>query len=217
MNFYHKERYEMHALGNQAIKNMLDELALKDDKIAAAIGCVGYPSERINPGGFAVLLRVIVGQQLSVKAAATIYLRFADLLDDNITPERVLALDADTMRGVGMSRQKFSYSHSLAQSVQSGLLDFDSLDVLSDEEVITVITAVKGLGRWSAEMYLMFSMGRVDIWPIDDLAVRAGIARILGENEKPTPKMVGSWGEAWRPYRSAVALLSWHYYSNAPL
>ncbi len=207
----------MHALNNQAIIEMLDALSLKDDKIAAAVKAVGYPAERVNPGGFAVLLRVIVGQQLSVKAAASIYSRFSALLDDNVTPERVLALDLETMRGAGMSRQKFSYSHSLAVAVQSGVLNFDALEKLSDEDVIASITAVKGLGRWSAEMYLMFSMGRVDIWPVDDLAVRAGITRILGEQGKPTPKMVEAWGEAWRPYRSAVALLSWHYYSNAPL
>lgn len=196
---------------------MLDELAARDEKIAAAIECVGYPTERINPGGFAVLLRVIVGQQLSVKAAATIFSRFSDLLGGDITPERVLALDADIMRGAGMSRQKFTYSHSLAEAVRSGALDFASLEALGDEDAIAMITNVKGLGRWSAEMYLMFSMGRVDIWPIDDLAVRAGITRILGEEGKPKPKTVDSWGEVWRPYRSAVALLSWHYYSNAPL
>lgn len=207
----------MHALNTKAIKTMLDEIAARDKKIAAAIKHVGYPVERINPGGFAVLLRVIVGQQLSVKAAATIYSRFSDLLGGDITPERVLALDADRMRGAGMSRQKFTYSHSLAEAVISGDLDFDSLEALGDEEAITMITNVKGLGRWSAEMYLMFSMGRVDIWPVDDLAVRAGITRILGEEGKPKPKVVDSWGEVWRPYRSVIALLSWHYYSNAPL
>lgn len=207
----------MHALNNKTIKTMLDEIAARDEKIAGAIKQVGYPAERINPGGFAVLLRVIVGQQLSVKAAATIFSRFSDLLDGDITPERVLALDADTMRGAGMSRQKFTYSHSLAEAVTSGALDFDALEALGDEDAIALITNVKGLGRWSAEMYLMFSMGRVDIWPIDDLAVRAGITRILGEEGKPTPKMVDGWGEVWRPYRSVIALLSWHYYSNAPL
>lgn len=207
----------MHPLGNNAIKAMLDELGQSDEKIASAIASVGYPTERMNPGGFAVLLRVIVGQQLSVKAAATIYSRFVALLDNDITPERVLALDADTMRGAGMSRQKFTYSHSLAEAVQSGALDFDALEALDDEAAIATITKVKGLGRWSAEMYLMFSMGRVDIWPIDDLAVRAGIARILGEEAKPKPKTVDGWGDAWRPYRSVVALLSWHYYSNAPM
>lgn len=207
----------MHALNTKAIKTMLDEIAARDKKIAAAIKHVGYPTERINPGGFAVLLRVIVGQQLSVKAAATIFSRFSDLLGGDITPERVLALDADTMRGAGMSRQKFTYSHSLAEAIISGALDFDSLEALGDEDAITMITNVKGLGRWSAEMYLMFSMGRVDIWPIDDLAVRAGITRILGEEGKPKPKTVDGWGEVWRPYRSAIALLSWHYYSNAPL
>lgn len=207
----------MHPLGNKAIKVMLDELAGRDEKIAAAIAHVGYPTERINPSGFAVLLRVIVGQQLSVKAAATIFSRFSALLDDDLTPERVLTLDAQTMRGAGMSRQKFTYSHSLAEAVACGSLDFDALETLGDQEAVKAITAIKGLGRWSAEMYLMFSMGRVDIWPVDDLAVRAGITRILGKEGKPTPKVVDGWGETWRPYRSVVALLSWHYYSNAPL
>lgn len=207
----------MHPLGNKAIRTMLDELAQRDEHISAAIKRVGYPQERINPGGFAVLLRVIVGQQLSVKAAATIFSRFSALLDDDLTPDRVLGLDMDAMRGAGMSRQKYTYAHSLAEAVKSGLLDFDRLEDMGDEDAIALITQIKGLGRWSAEMYLMFSMGRVDIWPIDDLAVRAGISRILGETEKPTPKTVDVWGNAWRPYRSSVALLSWHYYSNAPL
>lgn len=204
------------ALNNQSIKMMLDELASRDERIAAAIDLVGYPSERINPKGFGVLLRVISGQQLSVKAAATIHGRVVDLMDGDVTPDRVLALSQESCRGAGMSRQKYGYSRSLAEAVNSGALDFNALETMDDEEAITSITQVKGLGRWSAEMYIMFSMGRADVWPNDDLAVRNGIGRIVGE-EKPKPKVVGGWGEAWRPYRSVVALLAWHYYSNAPL
>src|SRR5690606_21408945 len=115
------------------------------------------------------------------------------------------------------SRQKILYARSLAVEIMEGRLDFDALPHMSDADTMKVITAVKGLGRWSAEMYMMFALGRADVWPVGDLAVRVGVGRITGHGVRPTPKVLDEIGERWRPYRSAVALLAWHYYSNAPL
>ena len=198
------------------IRAHLAHLEQKDAHLKKAIELVGYPDERRNPHGFDVFLRIISGQQLSVKAAATIYERFAGLMDHDPTPEKLLRLTDEEMRGAGMSKQKVIYVRSLAEAVLDGPLDLAALPSMSDEDALAAITAVKGLGRWSAEMYLIFSLGRPDMWPVDDLAVRKGIARILELDEEPKPKALDEIGERWRPYRSAVALLSWHYYSNAP-
>lgn len=204
-------------LDKATIKKHLDMLAKSDVRIKSALDKVGYPDERRKDGGFDSFMRVIVGQQLSVKAAATIYGRLETLLNGDVCPENFLRHNDESLRSVGLSRQKITYGRSLCSSVTDGSLPLDALPKMADEEAIDAIITVKGLGRWSAEMYLMFVLGRTDIWPVDDLAVRGGIARIVGYNDKPTPKVVKQWGEQWRPYRSSVALLSWKYYSDAPL
>lgn len=196
---------------------MLDDLASRDLHIEAAVDAVGYPSVRKRDHSFQTLLSVICGQQLSVKAAATISGRVFDLMDGVADPAKLSNLSDDQLRGAGLSRQKVSYCRSLADAVLNGHLVLSDLPNMSDEDAIQTIIQVKGLGRWSAEMYVMFALGRADIWPVDDIAVRAGISDIIGHETRATPKQVGAWGERWRPYRSAVALLSWHYYSNPPL
>lgn len=204
-------------LNAENIKANLQRLAKTDPDIASAIKRVGFPSDRVNPQGFTVLLRVIVGQQLSVKAAATIWGRVQALAGEHAGPGDYAHITDEALRGAGLSRQKAAYFRSLCDHVISGSLDFSALPNMSDEEAITAITAVKGLGVWSAHMYLMFSLGRTDIWPVGDLAVRIGAGRIVGGPERPTEKQAQEIGERWRPYRSSVALLSWHFYSNAPL
>lgn len=204
-------------LTNDTIRQRLDIVCQQDKAIAAAIEKVGYPKERRNACGYPTLLRVISGQQLSVKAASTIHGRVEALMNGVIEPKVFMALDDEALRGAGLSWQKISYGRSLSTAVLEKTLPIDTLHEMDDEAAIDAICKVKGLGRWSAEMYMMFSLGRADIWPVDDLAVRVGIGRIKGEVERPTPKVVEAWGEAWRPYRSVIALLSWHYYSNAPL
>jgi len=206
-----------YSLTTETIRQHLDTLAEKDAHMAAALELVGYPAARERGRDFATLLRVIVGQQLSVKAAATISGRVEALLDGSPTPDAVMQIDDDALRGAGLSRQKISYVRSLCDTVRDGTLDIDELPSLSDDEVIKAITAVKGLGVWSAHMFMMFSLGRPDVWPVGDLAVRVGIGRIVGLEDRPGEKQAEALGERWRPYRSSVALLSWHYYSNAPL
>lgn len=198
------------------IQHALDNLAANDTDIATAIQQWGYPQERRSPGGFPALLRIIVGQQLSVKAASTIAGRLDQAMGHDITPDRLLSLDEDTMRGAGLSRSKVLYCRSLAHEVATGRLDPDSLHHLDDEEVSARITACKGMGPWSARMYLMFSLGRPDIWPADDLGVREGVRRIRGLDERPSQPETHELGAVWAPYRSAAALLCWHILNNTP-
>ena len=159
----------------------------------------------------------MVGQQLSTKAAATISQRTVDALGGEWLPEAVLTAAPETLRAAGLSQQKTGYLQSLAEAVISGSLALDALPRQSDEEVEAAITAIRGFGRWSAHMYMMFALGRPDIWPSGDLAVRVGFGRMMGWPDRPTEQTVIAEGAAFAPHRSALALLCWHYYSEAPL
>lgn len=203
-------------LRNSHIREQLTELASRDKQVRAALDTVGFPPERVRDQSFAIFLRVIVGQQLSVKAAASIYGRIEELVGANMRPSAFDGVDDETLRALGLSKQKITYTRSLCETVQNGTLNIEKLPSLSDEVAVESIIAVKGLGVWSAHMYLLSSLGRPDIWPIGDLAVRVGVGRIVELEERPTEKETLEIGERWRPYRSAMALLAWHYYSNAP-
>jgi DNA-3-methyladenine glycosylase II len=158
-----------------------------------------------------------MGQQLSVKAAATIAQRVDETVGGALHPDSLLATAPDQLRAAGLSRQKIGYLQSLAEAVISGDLPIETLPELTDEEVEDGITAVRGFGRWSAHMYMMFSLGRTDIWPSGDLAVRVGFGRIMGWEDRPDEKKVIDAGGAFSPHRSALALLCWQFYSEAPL
>jgi len=203
-------------LTDQDIRTSLSGVAKNDSRVAAALELVGYPTERKNPQGFNTFLRVIVGQQLSVKAAATIWGRVETLAGETATLEEYAVLTDEALREAGLSRQKITYFRSLCDMVLSKELDLDDLVNMPDSDAIKAITAVKGLGAWSAHMYLMFSLGRPNIWPVGDLAVRVGVGRIIEHDDRPTEKQTEEIGERWQPHRSSMALLAWHYYSNAP-
>jgi len=158
-----------------------------------------------------------MGQQLSVKAAATIAQRVDETVGGALQPESLLATAPEKLRAAGLSRQKIGYLQSLAEDVISGDLPIETLPELTDEEVEVAITAVRGFGRWSAHMYMMFSLGRPDIWPSGDLAVRVGFGRMMGWKDRPDEKKVIDEGSAFSPHRSALALLCWQFYSEAPL
>ncbi len=158
-----------------------------------------------------------MGQQLSVKAAATIARRVDETVGGVLLPQSLLATAPDKLRAAGLSRQKISYLQSLAEAVISGDLPIETLPEFTDEEVEAAITAVRGFGRWSAHMYMMFSLGRPDIWPSGDLAVRVGFGRMMGWKDRPDEKKVIDEGSAFSPHRSALALLCWQFYSEAPL
>ena len=194
----------------------LDEIAAREPAIARALQLAGYPEPRIRERGYRTLLRTIVGQQVSVAAAASVWRKLEELLGEEMPPEALLAAEFDALRACGLSRQKQGYARSLCELVASGDLDLHDLPA-DDEEAIAQLTRIKGIGRWSAEIYLLFAEGRPDVWPAGDLAVQAGIGRILGLAERPSEKATRELAEAWRPHRGAVAIFTWHCYNNPAL
>jgi DNA-3-methyladenine glycosylase II len=194
----------------------LEAIAERDPAIARALRLAGYPEPRIRDRGYRTLLRTIVGQQVSVAAASSMWRKLEAALGEDMPPETLLATDFDTLRACGLSRQKQGYARSLCELVVSGELDLENLPE-DDEEAIAQLVLIKGIGRWSAEIYLLFAEGRPDIWPAGDLAVQAGIGRILGLPERPSEKEVRALAEPWRPHRGAIAILTWHCYNNAAL
>ena len=205
------------ALTDGDIKQALNALARCHPPIATALNQVGYPASRQREHSFESLARIVIGQQLSTKAAATIAGRVDVVCGGMVTPKSILATPPETLRAAGLSRQKIGYLQSLAETVHTGTLLLDALPQRSDQEVEAAITAVRGFGRWSAHMYMMFALGRPDVWPSGDLAVRVGFGRIMGWPERPSEQQVIVEGAAFSPYRSALALLCWHFYSEAPL
>ncbi len=194
----------------------LDALGAREPKVAAAVEAAGYPEPRIRERGYATLLRTIVGQQVSVAAASSVWNRLEAQLGPHCPPELLIEQDQDALRACGLSRQKQGYARSLAELVLSGGLPLDALPE-DDEEAIAYLTRVKGIGRWSAEIYLLFAEGRPDIWPAGDLAVQAGLHKILELDSRPSEKEARVLAESWSPHRGAAALLTWHVYNNPAL
>jgi DNA-3-methyladenine glycosylase II len=200
----------------EALREGLDAIAAREPAIARALAVAGYPQPRIRERGYATLLRTIVGQQVSVAAAASVWARLEALLGEGVPAEALLAAGFDALRGCGLSRQKQGYARSLGELVASGALNLDSLPA-GDEEAIAQLVRIKGIGRWSAEIYLLFAEGRPDIWPAGDLAVQAGLHRLLGLAERPGEKLTRELAEGWRPHRGAAAIFTWHCYNNPAL
>jgi DNA-3-methyladenine glycosylase II len=171
-----------------------------------------------RPGdAYGALLRAVVGQQLSTKAARTIYERVVALFDgDDPSPEALLAVDEGSLRGAGLSGRKVEYLRDLATHVLSGELELDRLDELGDDEVIAEVTAVRGFGRWTAEMFLMFHLGRKDVVSGGDLGIRRGLMLAYGLDEMPTPDEVVERAEAWRPHRTLACLYLWEAAAATP-
>jgi DNA-3-methyladenine glycosylase II len=158
---------------------------------------------------FAELARAICFQQLAGAAARTIHGRFEAALDGDVTPEAVLAVSVDTLRAAGLSANKTASIRDLAEKVVAGDVELDRVAKLSDERIVEELTLVRGIGRWTAEMFLMFQLGRLDVWPTGDLGVRKGYAVIHGRADLPTPKELERLGEPLRPYRSLAAWYCW--------
>jgi DNA-3-methyladenine glycosylase II len=199
----------------EALRAALDAVAARDPAVAKALGEAGYPEPRISARGYQTLLRAIVGQQVSIQAAASMWAKLTAAVGDPPAPERLLQASDETLRAAGLSRQKASYARSLGEEVVSGRLDFDALSA-DDEEAIATLVQVKGIGRWTAEIYLLFAEGRLDIWPAGDLAVQIEVGRILGLDGKPTEKALRAVAEGWRPHRGAMAIFAWHHRKAVP-
>lgn len=198
------------------IKTGLDTLAESDATLAGELERIGYPEPRLRDRGYKTLLRTIVGQQVSVAAATSMWNKLEAELGEDFTPTCLLERDFDTLRACGLSRQKQGYARSLCELVSAGEVNFDELPA-DDEDAIAELTKIKGIGRWSAEIYLLFAEGRGDMWPAGDLAVQEGIKRLLEMDERPSEKELREIGERWRPHRGAMAIFSWHFYANPAL
>jgi DNA-3-methyladenine glycosylase II len=200
-------------LSAERLKTSLDALTALEPRFGHVIRQMGYPEPRLREPGYATLLRTIVGQQVSVAAAASVWNKLEALLGPECPPEILLQQDFDALRACGLSRQKQGYARSLAELVVSGGLPLDALPA-DDEEAIAYLTRVKGIGRWSAEIYLLFAEGRGDIWPAGDLAVQEAVGRLMGLPERPSEKVTRELAEAWRPHRGAAAIFTWHIYNE---
>jgi len=174
------------------------------------------PLDTPTPDPFPALVRTITAQQISTKAAATIHGRLIAHMSKGVTPDALLALTDDQFRQAGLSRQKIGYLRDLASKVKSGELPVASLHELDDEAVIDAIVKVKGLGRWSAEMFLMFRLQRPDVLPVGDLGIVTAIQRLYRLRKKPKPDRIIKIGEAWRPYRTVACWYLWRSLENTP-
>lgn len=203
-------------LSAEIIKTHLDHVAKRVPEIAAALKSAGYPEPRSQERGYHTMLKTIVGQQVSIAAARSIWNKLEAAHDGDCAPAAILASTPEQLRACGLSAQKQSYARSLAELALNGTIDFDALPA-DDEEAIHLLTEIRGIGRWSAEIYLMFAEGRPDIWPAGDLAVQESAGRIMGLPERPKEKATRVLAENWRPYRSSTAIFFWHYRHITPL
>jgi DNA-3-methyladenine glycosylase II len=212
-------------VARKSAKARREELAAADPVMADLIERLGPLSyakrlrrrEEERPAdAFGALLRPLVGQQISTKAARAIYLRMLDLFDGPPTPEAMLALTEGDLRGVGFSRRKVEYVHDLARQALDGSLELDRLHELDDEEVIAEISAVRGFGRWTAEIFLIMHLGRPDVIVAGDLGIQKAIMVEDGLGKMPTPKEVEARAEPWRPNRSLACLYLWESLHAVP-
>lgn len=194
----------------------LKELCTRDPHIAAEFARIGLPPRRERPPGFPTILRIILGQQVSTAAANAMWAKMTAAIDP-LTPEALMAYDADSLRPFGLSRQKTAYALGLAADLVAGRVDLARVETMADEDAIAELIKIKGIGRWSAEIYLLFALGRRDIWPAGDLALQVALQRLKGLRQRPDPKRMIKLAEVWRPHRGAAAHFLWHYYANAPL
>jgi len=174
----------------------------------------GAPRFRRRANGFPTLLHIILEQQVSIDAAAAMHRRLAGICQP-LLPEPFLALDGATLRACGFSRQKMGYARGLAEAVASGRLNFAALAATPDDDARAALVALKGIGRWSAEIYLIFALGRPDIWPAADLGLQVAVAECLGLGDRPREPALREMGEKWQPWRSVAACLFWQSYLHA--
>ena len=202
-------------MDQEQVINDIDSIARVDAEVARALVSIGYPQPRIRAQGFETFFSTIVSQQISTEAAAAIMRRVRKLLP-RINASSLLDLPENALREAGLSMRKVEYAQGLAQAI----LDCDfvpgDLPAMKNDEAIRAITTLRGFGAWSAEIYLMFSLQRNDVFPAEDLALQTALQRLKGLAQRPTPKQARALIEHWAPWRSAGSLFLWHYYRGAP-
>jgi len=207
---------ETESLPDESLRPALEAIAHKDADFAAAYGICGLPPVRDGRPGFAGLLSIICAQQVSVHATRAIMGRIRETIRP-LTPKNYISFDEGALRALGLSGQKAKYSRALAEDLLSKRLNLKSLESMDDGDAIAHITQVKGLGEWSAHMYLMFALHRPDIWPVGDLAVCVAAQKLKRWRRRPTPERMLKLGKALAPHRSTAARFLWHYYRHPGL
>ena len=203
------------AITKTLIADALHELSIRDSDIARAVAEVGHPPARNHQPGFTTLIGIITAQQISAAAATAIRTRL-ETAANPLTPENFLALNDATLAMVGLSGRKIQYGRALATKIASGDFDPTHLDTLPEAEAMASLLNHKGIGRWSAEIYLLFALSRTDVWPADDLAIAVAVQKLKQLNERPNRERMEAIAEPWRPWRGIVALLMWQYYRGTP-
>jgi DNA-3-methyladenine glycosylase II len=202
-------------MNQNKINRHLDALAQLDDDVRRGLELVSYPQPRIRVEGFDTFLSTIVSQQISTEAAAAVMRRVRDLLP-RMEAAALLELPEGVLRTAGLSARKVEYAQGLAQAIVDQSFDVPRLSAMDDQAVIEAITSLRGLGVWSAEIYLMFSLGRADVFPAGDLALRIALQKLKGLEQVLNQKQAREMVENWAPYRSAGSLFLWRYYRGAP-
>jgi DNA-3-methyladenine glycosylase II len=199
-------------MSDPVLAKALRHLSRRDPDMARARKLAGPLPDRTRDPGLATLMRIVVEQQLSVASANAIWSRMQAAADP-FTAEAFLALHPRRLRTLGLSRPKALYCRELCNASLDGRIDFTALDGLDDDAALAMLTAVKGIGRWTAEMYLLFALGRPDVWPAHDLALQAAMAHLKGLDKRPTWREMDALAEPWRPHRGTAARILWRYYA----
>lgn len=198
------------------IIDQLKKISKVDPQLAQALETYGYPEPRIREKGFKTLFSIVISQQLSIHAAKAIMKRAMGLFDNDISAYNVNNKSFEELRSIGLSKQKINYVQGLSSAIIEKQFDVDNLNRLNDAQVKSQITQLKGFGPWSAEIYMMFSLHREDIFPEGDLALQLALQRLKSLTERPTPKQAAQLIQHWSPWRTAGSLFLWHYYKGAP-
>lgn len=201
----------MRPLTQKSLALAARELAARDEMLAAIHARHGDPPLWRREEGFTTLVHIILEQQVSLKSAKSMLVRLEGLIQP-FTPERFLELGDAHLRGLGVTRQKSSYLIDLSASIVDGKLSFTKLARMSDDDVRLALTKIKGIGSWSADVYLLMAMRRADIWPAGDLALAVAMKELMGLAARPGPLELERWAEQWRPHRAVAARMLWQYY-----
>jgi len=198
----------------EELRRHLGILRRRDKKLSDAIKAAGFPESRRMQPGFGTLIRIIIDQQVSTASGAAIWAKLSNATQNDVSPAALLKLGETGLRSNGFSGQKARYALGVADATSSGDLNFDALLSTDDDAVRDKLMALKGIGPWSADIYLMFGMGRPNIWPVGDLVLQYSAKAMLGLRQHPKPERLEKIGEAWSPYRSSAALMLWRYWHH---
>lgn len=202
-------------LSLSSLRRGVRELRARDQDLSAIVSALGPPPLWEREQGFPTLIQIILEQQVSLSSARAAFNRLRAVVP-LLTPDHFLRLSDHELKAVGFSRQKTAYGRALAQSMIEGSLDLSTLDSLDDDEAKARLMRVKGIGQWTAEIYLLMALGRPDIWPSGDLALSTAVQRLKRWPRRVQPRELADLSQAWRPWRAVAARLLWHYYLSDP-